>query len=102
MRGALSDLADWMDRAVAKQDEVVTPQEYEWNKKIQAMHERVLDAERKYKEAREKRRDLEAVVQALAEQLQASIRDRARLQGKLDRMAKKGAGFRSLNEPSSP
>ncbi len=102
VRGALSDLADWMDRAVAKQDEVVTPQEYEWNKKIQAMHERVLDAERKYKEAREKRRDLEAVVQALAEQLQASIRDRARLQGKLDRMAKKGAGFRSLNEPSSP
>jgi hypothetical protein len=102
VRGALSDLADWMDRAVAKQDEVVTPQEHEWNKKLHAMHERVLDAERKYAEARDKRRDLEAVVQALAEQLQVSIRDRARLQGKLDRMAKKGAGLRSLNEPSSP
>lgn len=102
VRGALSDLADWMDRAVAKQDEVVTPQEHEWNKKLHAMHERVLDAERKYMEARDKRRDLEAVVQALAEQLQVSIRDRARLQGKLDRMAKKGAGLRSLNEQSSP
>ncbi len=101
VRGALSDLADWMDRAVAKQDEVVTPQEYEWNKKLRAMHERVLDAERKYKDARDKRRDLEAVVQALAEQLQVSIRDRARLQGKLDRMAKKGAGLRSLSEPNS-
>lgn len=101
VRGALSDLADWMDRAVAKQDEVVTPQQYEWNKKLHAMHERVLDAERKYEAARDKRRDLEAVVQALAEQLQVSIRDRARLQGKLDRMAKKGAGLRSLNEPSS-
>ncbi len=102
VRGALSDLADWMDRAVAKQDEIVTPQQYEWNKKLHAMHERVLDAERKYAEARDKRRDLEAVVQALAEQLQVSIRDRARLQGKLDRMARKGNGFRSLNEPSSP
>jgi hypothetical protein len=101
VRGALSDLADWMDRAVAKQDEVVTPQEHEWNKKLHAMHERVLDAERKYKEARDKRRDLEAVVQALAEQLQVSIRDRARLQGKLDRMAKKGAGLRTLSEPST-
>lgn len=99
VRGALSDLADWMDRAVAKQDEVVTPQEHEWNKKLHAMHERVLDAERKYKDARDKRRDLEAVVQALAEQLQVSIRDRARLQGKLDRMAKKGAGLSSLSEP---
>lgn len=102
VRGALSDLADWMDRAVAKQDEVVTPQEYEWNKKLHAMHERVLDAERKYTEARDKRRDLEAVVQALAEQLQVSIRDRARLQGKLDRMAKKGAGLRSLDDPRLP
>lgn len=102
VRGALSDLADWMDRAVAKQDKVLTPQEYEWNKKLHAMHERVLDAERKYKEARDKRRDLEAVVQALAEQLQVSIRDRARLQGKLDRLTKKGAGLRSLSEPSSP
>ncbi|MEU0498621.1 hypothetical protein [Mycobacterium sp. NPDC006124] len=102
VRGALSDLADWMDRAVAKQDEVVTPQEYEWNKKLHAMHERVLDAERKYKDARDKRRDLEAVVQALAEQLQVSIRDRARLQGKLDRMTKKGAGLRLMSEPSSP
>jgi hypothetical protein len=99
VRGALSDLADWMDRAVAKQDEVVTPQEHEWNKKLHAMHERVLDAERKYKEARDKRTDLEAVVQALAEQLQVSIRDRARLQGKLDRMAKKSAGLSSLSEP---
>ena len=48
VRGALSDLADWMDRAVAKQDEVVTPQEHGWNPKLQAMHERVLDAERTY------------------------------------------------------
>lgn len=102
VRGALSDLADWMDRAVAKQDEVVTPQEHQWSKKLNAMHERVLNAERKYEEARDKRKDLEAVVQALAEHLQVSIRDRARLQGKLDRMAKKGAGLRSLNEPSSP
>lgn len=99
VRGALSDLADWMDRAVAKQDEVVTPQEHEWNKRLHAMHERVIDAERKYTEARDKRRDLEAVVQALAEQLQVSIRDRARLQGKLDRMDKKRAGLSSLSEP---
>lgn len=89
VRGALSDLGDWMDRAVAKQDEVVTPQEVEWNKKLQTLRERALDAERKYAEARDKRRDLEAVVQALAEQLQVSIRDRARLQGKLDRMARR-------------
>ncbi|MFB1294354.1 hypothetical protein ACAG24_002470 [Mycobacterium sp. pW049] len=89
VRGALSDLGDWMDRAVAKQDEIVTPQEAEWNKKLQTLRERALDAERKYAEARDKRRDLEAVVQALAEQLQMSIRDRARLQGKLDRMARR-------------
>lgn len=89
VRGALSDLGDWMDRAVAKQDEVVTPQEVEWNKKLQTLRERALDAERKYAEARDKRKDLEAVVQALAEQLQVSIRDRARLQGKLDRMARR-------------
>jgi hypothetical protein len=102
VRGALSDLGDWMDRAVAKQDEVVTPQEHEWNKKLLVMHERALDAERKYKAARDRRRDLEAVVQALAEQLQVSIRDRARLQGKLDRMAKKSVGFFPLNESGSP
>lgn len=98
VRGALSDLADWMDRAVAKQDEVVTPQEYEWNKKLHAMHERVLDAERKYEAARDKRVELEAVVQALVEQLQVSIRDRARLQGKLDRAAKKSAPVLGLND----
>ncbi|WP_133057365.1 hypothetical protein [Mycolicibacterium iranicum] len=89
VRGALSDLADWMDRAVAKQDEVVTPQQIEWNKKVQKMLERALDAERKYAEARDKRNDLEAVVQALSEQLQVSIRDRARLQAKLDRLSRR-------------
>lgn len=88
VRGALGDLGDWMDRAVAKQDEVVTPQEHGWNKRLHAMTERALDAERRYKSAREKRRELEAVVQALSEQLQVSIRDRARLQGKLDRIAR--------------
>ena len=97
VRGALSDLGDWMDRAVAKQDEVVTPQEVEWNKKIQTLRERALDAERKYAEARDKRKDLEAVVQALAEQLQVSIRDRARLQGKLDRMARRTSNTASLH-----
>lgn len=88
VRGALSDLGDWMDRAVAKQDEVVTPQEHEWSKRLHAMTERALDAERRYNSAREKRSELEAVVQALSEQLQVSIRDRARLQGKLDRMTR--------------
>lgn len=97
VRGALSDLADWMDRAVAKQDEVVTPQEIEWNKKFQKMLDRALDAERKYAEARDKRKDLEAVVQALSEQLQVSIRDRARLQGKLDRMARRPSNTASLH-----
>jgi hypothetical protein len=91
VRGALSDLADWMDRAAAKQDEVVTPQEIEWNKKFQNVLERALDAERKYEAARDKRKELEAVVQALSEQLQVSIRDRARLQGKLDRMTRRVA-----------
>lgn len=91
VRGALSDLADWMDRAVAKRDEVVTPQEHELNRKLQVTLERALNAERKYKSAREKQAELEAVVQALAEQLQVSIRDRARLQAKLDRMTKKAA-----------
>ena len=85
VRGALSDLGDWMDRAVAKQDEVVTPRERELNRKLQTMRERLLDAERLYKDARSTQSDLEAVVQALSEQLQASIRDRSRLQGKLDR-----------------
>jgi len=88
VRGALSDLGDWMDRAVAKQDEVVTPQEHEWNKRLRAVTERALDAERRHHSAREKRRELETVVQALSEQLQISIRDRARLQGKLDRIAR--------------
>ena len=101
VRGALSDLADWMDRAASKQDEVVTPQEYEWNKKLQVMHERVLDAERKYEAARDKRVELEAVVQALVEQLQVSIRDRARLQGKLDRLANKSATVSALNDSRS-
>jgi hypothetical protein len=101
VRGALSDLADWMDRAVAKQDEVVTPREHELNKKLQVMRERALDAERKYEAARDKRTELEAVVQALAEQLQISIRDRARLQGKLDRMAKRGATVLALADSSS-
>ena len=96
VRGALSDLGDWMDRAVAKQDEVVTPQEHEWNKKLNAMHERVLDAERRYKEARDKRDELQQVVQALAEQLQVSIKDRARLQGKLERLE-----MRSTRVPSA-
>jgi hypothetical protein len=96
VRGALSDLGDWMDRAVAKQDAVVTPQEHEWNKKLNAMHERALDAERRYKDAREKRNELEQVVQALAEQLQASIRNRARLQGKLERLE-----MRSMRVPSA-
>lgn len=91
VRGALSDLADWMDRAVVKQDEVVTPQEHALNKKLQLTLERALNAERKYKSARDKRAELEAVVQALAEQLQVSIRDRARLQAKLDRMTKRSA-----------
>ena len=50
-----------------------------------------LDAERKYEAARDKRKELEAVVQALSEQLQVSIRDRARLQGKLDRMTRRVA-----------
>lgn len=100
VRGALSDLADWMDRAVAKQDEVVTPQEHELNKKLQVIRERALDAERKYEAARDKRTELEAVVQALAEQLQISIRDRARLQGKIDRMAKRGATVLALNDSS--
>lgn len=86
VRGALRDLGDWMDRAVAKQDAVVTPQEHEWNKKLNAMHERLLDAERRYKEARDKRDELQQVVQALAEQLQVSIKDRARLLGKLERL----------------
>ncbi|MFL0241979.1 hypothetical protein [Mycobacterium sp. SMC-17] len=101
VRGALSDLADWMDRAVAKQDDVVTPQQIELNKKLQRMLERALDAERKYAEARDKRKDLEAVVQALSEQLQVSIRDRARLQGKLDRLSKRSAGAFPLNESGS-
>jgi hypothetical protein len=96
VRGALNDLGDWMDRAVAKQDEIVTPQEHEWHKKLQAMHERVLDAERKYKAARVKQTDLEAVVHALSEQLQASIRDRARLQSKVDRLSKHADGVREL------
>lgn len=100
VRGALSDLGDWMDRAVAKQDEVVTPQEHEWNKRLHAMTERALDAERRYKSAREKRTELEAVVQALSEQLQVSIRDRARLQGKLDRMARHSVDVLPLNESS--
>lgn len=98
VRGALSDLADWMDRAVAKQDEVVTPQEHGWNQKLQAMHDRVLDAERKYEAARDKRRELEAVVQALSEQLQVSIRDRARLQGKLDRMGRNASRVSPLSD----
>jgi hypothetical protein len=101
VRGALSDLGDWMDRAVAKQDEVVTPQEHEWNKKLRVMYERALDAERRYHSAREKRGELEAVVQALSEQLQISIRDRARLQGKLDRMASNAARVFPLNGSSS-
>jgi hypothetical protein len=91
VRGALSDLADWMDRAVAKQDQAVTPQEHALNKQLEVMRERALNAERKYEAARDKRVELEAVVQALAEQLQVSIRDRARLQAKLDRVAKKTA-----------
>lgn len=99
VRGALSDLADWMDRAAAKQDEVVTPQEHQWNKKLQVMHERALDAERKYQEARDKRKDLEAVVQALAEQLQVSIRDRARLQAKLDRLSRRSTGVAVVPGP---
>lgn len=93
VRGALRDLGDWMDRAVAKQDSVVTPQEHEWNKKLNAMHERVLDAERRYKEARDKRDELQQVVQALAEQLQVSIKDRARLQGKLERLETRSTRF---------
>ena len=97
VRGALGDLGDWMDRAVAKQDEIVTPQEHQWNKRLHAVTERALDAERRYDSAREKRRELEAVVQALSEQLQVSIRDRARLQGKLDRMVRKGAGLLPLS-----
>jgi hypothetical protein len=88
VRGALGDLGDWMDRATAKQDQVVTPQEHEWNKRLHAVTERALDAERRYHSAREKRRELETVVQALSEQLQVSIRDRARLQSKLDRIAR--------------
>ena len=91
VRGALNDLGDWMDRAVAKQDEIVTPQEHEWNKRLEAMTERALDAERRYNAAREKRRELEAVVQALSEQLQVSIRDRARLQNKLDRLQQRNS-----------
>jgi hypothetical protein len=98
VRGALSDLADRMDRAVAKQDQVVSPQEHEWNKKLQVMHERALDAERKCKVARDKRRELEAVVQALAEQLQVSIRDRARLQGKLDRLSSHTIGVTAISD----
>lgn len=101
VRGALSDLGDWMDRAVAKQDQLVTPQEHEWNKRLQAMTERALDAERRYKSAREKSTALEAVVQALSEQLQINIRDRARLRGKLDRMAKGGATVRALSDSSA-
>lgn len=100
VRGALSDLGDWMDRVVAKQDAVVTPQEHEWNKRLHAVTERALDAERKYTAARDKRRDLEAVVQALSEQLQVSIRDRARLQGKLDRMTTHATGVFTLNNSS--
>lgn len=101
VRGALSDLADWMDRAVAKQDEVVTPQEHELNKRLEAMRERALNAERKYEAARDKRGELEAVVQALAEQLQVSIRDRARLQDRLDRLTKKSAAVLELNGSGS-
>lgn len=101
VRGALSDLGDWMDRAVAKQDEIVTPQELAWNKKHHAMRERLLDAERKYKAAREKQADLEAVVQALSEQLQASIRDRARLQSKVDRLSKQVDNVRGLRSNSA-
>lgn len=100
VRGALSDLGDWMDRAVANQDKIVTPQEHEWHKKLQTMQERVLDAERRYKAAREKRVDLEAVVQALSEQLQVSIRDRARLQDKADRLSKHAEGVRGLKRSS--
>jgi hypothetical protein len=65
------------------------------------MTERALDAERRYASAREKRRELEAVVQALSEQLQVSIRDRARLQGKVDRMRRHAAGVFPLNDSSS-
>ncbi|WP_457214072.1 hypothetical protein [Mycobacteroides abscessus] len=99
VRGALSDLADWMDRAVAKQSEVTTPQDHQWNQRLQAMTERALDAERKYKVARDKQRDLEAVVQALSEQLQISIRDRARLESKVDRLTKRDAAVRQLRQP---
>lgn len=101
VRGALGDLGDWMDRAVAKQDEVVTPQEHEWNKRLHAVTERALDAERRYNSAREKRKELEAVVQALSEQLQVSIRDRARLQGKLDRIDRHAAGVSALSSSRS-
>lgn len=65
------------------------------------MRERALDAERKYAEARDKQKHLEAVVQALSEQLQVSIRDRARLQGKLDRFSKKSASAFPLSESGS-
>ncbi|WP_131806898.1 hypothetical protein [Mycobacteroides abscessus] len=91
VRGALRDLGDWMDRAVAEQDEVVTPQERQWNRRLHAMTERALDAERRYRITRKKCNELEAVVQALAEQLQVNIRDRARLEGKLDRLTRKAA-----------
>jgi hypothetical protein len=97
VRGALRDLGDWMDRAVAKQDAVVTPQEHQWNKKLNAMHERVLDAERRYKEARDKRDELQQVVQALAEQLQVSIKDRARLQGKVERLEMRSTRVATVN-----
>lgn len=98
VRGALSDLADWMDRAVAKQDEVTTPRDHQWNQRLHAMTERALDAERKHKVARERQNDLEAVVQALSEQLQVSIRDRARLESKVERLTKRAASVRQLRE----
>jgi len=73
--GSFSRLSRWR-RTVAKQDEVVTPQEHERSKGLHAMTERALDAERRCNSAREKRRELEAVVQALSKQLHVSIRDR--------------------------
>ncbi len=62
------------------------------------MTERALDAERKHKVARERQNDLEAVVQALSEQLQVSIRDRARLESKVERLTKRAASVRQLRE----
>lgn len=97
VRGAFKNLGNRFNAIVAHQDQIMTAREYEFQQRNRKLTERVLDAERKYTQMRDSQAGKDAIIQGLAQQLQYSIKERARLEAKLQREMQKQSSLRPMS-----